>query len=204
MTVFGIDVSHHQGEIDWHAVASDGVAFAYMKATEGGDFCDPRFAENWQGARIVGLPRGAYHVFSYRRPGIVQAENFIGTVPTAMLATLPPALDLEILGSEDDLPSRAELLAEIRAWLMVVEAQAGRPAVIYTASDFYRRYLAGSDIAEGPSARRLWLRSISREPDFASAWTFWQFDDKGRVKGIDAHVDRNRITKGVSVKELVA
>ncbi|MBA5777959.1 lysozyme [Stappia sp. F7233] len=204
MTKIGIDVSHHQGEIDWHAVESDGVAFAYMKATEGGDFCDPRFAENWQGARIAGVPRGAYHVFSYRRPGIVQAENFIGTVPTAMLATLPPALDLEILGSEDDLPTRAELLAEIRAWLTVVEAQAGRPAMIYTTRDFHRRYLQGTDIAEGGTARPLWLRSIGTEPDFCADWTIWQFDDKGQVKGIDAHVDRNRICERVSVMELVA
>ena len=44
---YGIDVSAHQGEVDWEAVASDGIGFAYLKATEGGDFVDRRFADNW-------------------------------------------------------------------------------------------------------------------------------------------------------------
>ena len=57
--VHGIDVSHHQGAIDWQAVAGDGVAFAYIKATEGGDFTDRRFAENWAAAVAAGSPRRA-------------------------------------------------------------------------------------------------------------------------------------------------
>ena len=42
----GIDVSHHQGSIDWNAIAASGVEFAYIKATEGGDWIDHRFKEN--------------------------------------------------------------------------------------------------------------------------------------------------------------
>ena len=48
--VRGIDVSHHQGAIDWTAVAADDVAFAYLKASEGGDHRDRRFAANWRAA----------------------------------------------------------------------------------------------------------------------------------------------------------
>lgn len=43
---YGIDVSRHQGEIDWTQVADDGIEFAYIKATEGGDFVDERFQQN--------------------------------------------------------------------------------------------------------------------------------------------------------------
>ena len=50
----GVDVSWHQGAIDWRALAADNVAFAYIKATEGGDWADPRFAENWRGATAAG------------------------------------------------------------------------------------------------------------------------------------------------------
>ena len=46
--VKGVDVSHHQGGIDWRALRASGVRFAYIKATEGAHFRDPRFAENWR------------------------------------------------------------------------------------------------------------------------------------------------------------
>src|SRR5437016_13909496 len=74
--VRGIDVSHHQGPIDWDAVASDGVTFAYIKASEGGDYQDRRFKENWLGARHAGVLAGAYHFFTFCKDGAAQAENF--------------------------------------------------------------------------------------------------------------------------------
>ena len=58
---YGVDVSLHQGVIDWRRVAADGVSFAYIKATEGGDHTDPLFAGNWERAARAGLQRGAYH-----------------------------------------------------------------------------------------------------------------------------------------------
>jgi lysozyme len=66
---YGIDVSHHQGVIDWERVANDGISFAYMKATEGNEFVDERFADNWRGAANAGLDRGAYHYFPLCSPG---------------------------------------------------------------------------------------------------------------------------------------
>src|SRR5262245_15828853 len=59
----GVDVSWHQGAIDWRTLAADDVAFAYIKATEGGDHVDERFAFNWREAGAAGLYRGAYHFF---------------------------------------------------------------------------------------------------------------------------------------------
>eukprot|EP01030_Chromulinospumella_sphaerica_P019884 gene19884-19787_t len=79
--VRGIDVSHHQGTIDWTAVAADDVAFAYLKASEGGDHRDRTFAANWQAARAAGLKVGAYHFFTFCRPGADQARNFLAAVP---------------------------------------------------------------------------------------------------------------------------
>lgn len=59
--VQGIDVSHHQGEIDWFALPGQDVDFAYIKATEGGDHRDRLFARNWEEARQAEIARGAYH-----------------------------------------------------------------------------------------------------------------------------------------------
>jgi lysozyme len=53
--VIGVDVSNHQGDIDWPRLARTDIAFAYIKASEGGDFRDRRFAANWEGARKAGL-----------------------------------------------------------------------------------------------------------------------------------------------------
>ena len=78
---YGIDVSHHQGDIDWARVADDDITFAYIKATEGGDFVDAQFADNWEQAGANGVDRGAYHFFTLCRPGLEQAENFLRVVP---------------------------------------------------------------------------------------------------------------------------
>ena len=56
----GIDVSHHQGNINWSKVPS---AFAYLKATEGEQFVDHAFKTNWKGAQSKGILVGAYHFF---------------------------------------------------------------------------------------------------------------------------------------------
>ncbi len=61
---YGIDVSGHQGLIDWRAVAADDIDFAYIKASEGGDFVDDMFARNWREAAAAGVDRGAYHFFT--------------------------------------------------------------------------------------------------------------------------------------------
>ena len=74
---YGIDVSAHQDAIDWQRVAEDNIRFAYIKATEGGDFVDKRFDENWRGAGAAGLDRGAYHFFTLCTPGEAQARNFL-------------------------------------------------------------------------------------------------------------------------------
>ena len=76
--VTGVDVSHHQGRIDWPKVAGSGVRFAYVKATEGGDFIDESFGQNWEQAKAVG---GAYHFYRQCKGGREQAENFLQILP---------------------------------------------------------------------------------------------------------------------------
>ena len=93
--VRGIDVSHYQGAIDWGAVRSGGVSFAYIKATEGADGVDDQFATNWQGAASAGVTRGAYHFYNFCKTGSEQADRFIATVPadaSVMVASLGPDL----------------------------------------------------------------------------------------------------------------
>jgi len=137
--VRGIDVSHHQGVIDWAAVPKDQVRFVYIKASEGGDFQDPAFAVNWNGARVQGFDVGAYHFFTLCRDGAAQAENFIKTVPKAG-KSLPPAIDLEFVGNCAARPSGPEFIQRLDAFVKTVETHFGQKPVLYSTPAFYERW----------------------------------------------------------------
>jgi len=117
---YGVDASHHQGRIDWRAVAHDGVAFAYVKATEGATLTDPRFAANVAGARAAGLRVGAYHFFSLCARGKAQAASFLSAVPVVHDA-LPPAVDLELAGNCAARPGREDVRRDLTAFLADLE-----------------------------------------------------------------------------------
>ncbi|MEH3078746.1 MAG: GH25 family lysozyme [Quadrisphaera sp.] len=179
--VHGVDVSNHQGAIDWPAVAADGIDFAYVKASEGGDFTDDRFFENWRGARQAGLERGAYHFFTLCRPGADQAEHFLRTAAPEASA-LPPAVDLELAGNCAARPASEAVYGELDTFLAAVEAAWGRPAVLYVGEDWEGQYPL-LDRSERPR----WLVSFVGRPD--QRWTVWQHAWWGRVDGVDGRVD---------------
>ena len=118
--VRGIDVSHHQGVIDWAAVARADIRFAYIKATEGQDLVDDRFMENWHSATRAGIARGAYHFFTFCTPGAAQAANFIKLVPATRPA-LPPAVDVEFAGNCENPPNRRAIRTQLHALLQSLE-----------------------------------------------------------------------------------
>ena len=60
-SLFGVDVSHYQGTIDWSKVAASNVTFAMAKATEGLSYVDPMFSTNYKAMKQNGLFRSAYH-----------------------------------------------------------------------------------------------------------------------------------------------
>lgn len=181
---YGVDVSNHQGEVDWEAVAADEIAFAYIKATEGGDFVDERFRRNWDGAGAAGLDRGAYHFFTLCRAGAEQAENFLRTVPSDPDA-LPPAVDLELAGNCSERPDRAWIERELGAFLERVEEATGRTVVLYVGADFEGRYRIRDELD-----RPIWHRRLLLRPD-VDGWWIWQFHGTASVDGIAGDVDLN-------------
>lgn len=186
-TVEGIDASHHKGPIDWRQVADAGITFAYLKATEGTRFTDPRFAEHRRQATRQGIAVSGYHYFQLCSGGAEQAAHFLRAlgddVRTNLLA---PALDLELAGSCADPPPADALLAEVREFLAAVQRRTGRPALVYLYPEFEERYGFADDLAEHPQ----WVRRLGDRPPRRD-WTVWQYDDAGSVPGIDGGVDRN-------------
>jgi len=186
--VWGVDVSHHQGRIDWPTVAGEPhLAFAYVKATEGGDWTDPRFEENWREARRAGLRVGAYHFFTFCRPPLDQARHFLSILPRDA-GMLPPAVDLEFGGNCDRTPETRSLQRDLAVWLHAVEDAIGSRPVIYVTGEAHDAFLAGSDLVYP-----IWIRDIWAEPRLpdGARWAFWQFANRGRVRGINTFVDLN-------------
>lgn len=184
--VIGADVSHHQGLINWVELQQSDIAFVYMKATEGGDFQDPMFQENWQGSAQVNLPRGAYHFFTQCRSGEEQARNFIQTVPLDPTA-LPHVLDAEHLGPCQLGPAVADVSGEIKVFIDMVGKHYGRRPLIYTTHQFHKAYLEKT-----LSGEKYWLRSLVWPPIFGpDQWTLWQFHNYGRRPGVNGPLDLN-------------
>ena len=178
----GVDVSHFQGEVDWPAVARDGVRFCFVKATEGADNVDPNFSRNWEGAKAAGLLRGAYHFFHPDEDAKQQAEHYLSVVSLDDQA-LPPALDIEVTNGV----GVKGLQSGIRTWLQTVQASSGRKPVLYTDPSFWRESVR-ADLSNYP----LWLACYANQPDVPPSWrtwTFWQHSDQGRVRGIPGLVD---------------
>ncbi len=184
--VRGIDVSNHQGAIEWKRVPQGPVHFAYIKATEGQDFRDARFAENWRGSADAGLKRGAYHFFTLKSTGQQQAANFIAVVPKDPEA-LPPVVDVEQWGNASTRPSVEAFQHELSDFMSAVRSHYGQEPVIYTANDYRNYYLRG--FPKG----RLWIRSVITAPRLTdeAPWHFWQYSEKKRVPGINGFVDQN-------------
>lgn len=178
--VRGVDVSRYQGEIDWQTLGDEGISFAFIKATEGSAYTDPRFAENFANARATSLAVGAYHFFSFDSAGATQAENFIRTVPS-FGGMLPPVIDLEFYGGYDQNPPSSETVAEeLRTLLTLLEKHYGVRPILYATEESYAQYLA-----HGFAAYDIWIRDVIGKPTLTDgrAWTFWQFTNRGTLDG---------------------
>lgn len=187
----GVDVSHHQGLIDWQRVEADPrVSFAYLKATEGGDHRDRQFAQNWASLKTTRIARGAYHFFTFCRPGREQAENLL-SVMRVESGTLPVAIDLEFGGNCNRRPTVEELAAELDDFVSLLRERDDRAPVFYVTPEFFSAYMAGQEGAY--PAHLLWLRNIYGEPahDGCNGWTFWQYAGQGLIDGITGPVDLN-------------
>jgi lysozyme len=179
----GIDVSKWNGNIDWEDVLKDGYSFAFIRATQGKKIKDPYFKTNWMKAKEASLVCGAYHFYVTKRKGKVQARKFMRAAEKWEPGDLPPVLDIERL----DGGSVEEMRVQLKKWLHLVEKKWHVKPIIYTGDFFYRDYLRGH-FTEYP----VWIARYRKAGPETENWSFWQFSDKGKVKGISSNADLNR------------
>ncbi|MFJ8825534.1 GH25 family lysozyme [Streptomyces sp. NPDC102467] len=193
----GVDVSSWQGGINWGAVRSAGIEFAWMKATEGTTYKDPTFKTNYRRARNAGVIRGAYH---FARPdvsgGAAQANFFAGNggAWSRDNLTLPGVLDIE--GS-----CYGKTRAAMQSWIFdfshTYKTRTGRDVVIYTSANWWNSCTGGWSGLSATSP--LWVAhwvSAGRphNPSGFPYWTVWQYTSTGSVRGISGNVDLDRLS----------
>lgn len=189
--VHGIDVSKWNGDIDWRQVRGAGVAFAFIKATEGKDMLDPRFDEYWRNARAARVPHAPYHFYYFCSTADEQADWFILNVPRDSMH-LPPVLDVEWNSTSKTCryrPSPVTVRAEMKRFMDRIEAHYGKRPIIYTSVDFHRDNLEGHF-----NDYHFWVRSVAKHPRDIypeRRWAFWQYTSTGVVPGIRGDTDIN-------------
>lgn len=190
-TRLGVDVSFYQGEIDWEAVAADGVEFAmircgYRGSESGTIVVDEQFENNINGALAAGLDVGVYF-FSQSTGAIEAAEeaNFVLDLISGYDVTMPVAFDWEPLeGSRAEDIDRSELTASAVVFCEMVKDAGYTPCVYLYRYTGYYEYMM-----ERLADYELWVGALGSWPDFYYRHMLWQFSMTGRVEGIDADVD---------------
>lgn len=186
----GIDISAHNGDVDFRLLADQGIKFAFIKGTEGTDFKDVKFSRNIREATEAGLTVGVYHFFRFDTPGYMQALNVLNSI-RGFKPELPVAIDLEQWTNPrgvnvDSIVKQVEIMAEVLA-------SEGLDVVIYTNKDGYSKYYRNR-LEKFP----LWLCSFTDVEDKYDC-IFWQYSHRGKLKGVDRLVDMNVFTGNDSV-----
>lgn len=185
----GIDVSSYQGDIDWKILSKQNVNFAYIKATEGSSFVDPKWKNNYDNSKDCGLKIGAYHFFSFESDASTQADNFIKNVEKDD-KMLPPAIDIEFYGSKVD-KSEDEIKEQLNIMCSKLEEHYGKKPVLYATYKSYNKFIKG-----GYEDNPIWIRSVYFKPIGLGRekYTFWQYTDRAILdgyKGPEKYIDVN-------------
>ena len=193
----GIDVSHHQGTIDWKTLAKDGrIQFAYIKATEGATYKDPDYKRNLEGARKGGMLVGSYHYFRTTSSAHEQFENFKRAVPKDK-QDLIPMVDIE----ERKHWTREQFQDSLKVFMRLMEQHYGKAPMIYSVQSFY-----SANAAPEFNGHPLMLGKYesANPPVFKGRghYTIWQYSERGKLPGIPRYVDLSKFHPDCSIEDL--
>lgn len=193
----GIDVSEWQGSIDYSLVKDNGIDIVYIRSSEGNNYIDPYFRDNYQNAKDNGLKVGFYHYLTATSisEALTQANFFVsvikGTSPDCRLA-----MDFE---SFEDL-NITEINEISEVFLSEVERLSGKEVVIY--SDAYNA--ANTFSRELAIKYPVWVADYFVSEPANGNWDTWigfQYSDRGRISGISGNVDRDYFTEEILLSD---
>lgn len=200
---YGIDVSHHNGEINWSKIKKQKVKYTYIKMSEGNKWIDQKFDRNMNGARSANIPVGVYHFLSSGVSAESQARHFIAEYKKYRKnGDLPPVLDLEWDPAPRTKSDRwrnlrsVEIANRAKLWLHIVEEELNVKPIIYTNLFWWQDNIgkSGADLARyGVWMSRYGKWNKPSPPVMDSfTWHLWQFTEDGHVDGISGSVDVNK------------
>lgn len=193
---FGIDVSHHNGDIDWDKVSSTPLLFVYIKATEGASHMDKKYFKNFNGAKSVGYKVGSYHFFRMTSSAHAQFENF-KKVAIADQQDLIPMVDVET----SDKHSPKELRDSLNVFIGLIKKHYGRAPMIYATNRSYNELCGGYY-----SSYHLYIgRYGKKSPQIKGKgqYTIWQYTESGHINGIPKPVDKAKFNPQYSLKDII-
>lgn len=185
----GVDVSHHNGYINWAQLKNEGIAFAYLKATEGLSHIDKNYNSNYRASKQSDIKRGAYHFYTFALDGAMQAKHFIRHAKVES-SDLIPAIDVEHSPSNmysNDKNYIAKVIDELQKMEQTMFDHYGIRPIIYTNSDCYKLYIKGRF-----TENLIWMSDLHNEPRMTdNEWIIWQFSHTGKLNGAEGDIDLN-------------
>lgn len=188
MKIKGIDVSKHQGIIDWKKVKDDGIEFAIIRIGYGGSepVKDSKFEENYKNARAVGIKVGAY-LYSYAnsQSDIDKEKASVKTWLNGRVLDLPFYIDIEDKKTQGDL-SVSALSNLVNSFCEFIE-NLGYWAGIYANKNWLETKLDMNKL----NKYTVWLAQWTNNPTYKGSYAMWQYTSNGSVDGIGGRVDMN-------------
>jgi GH25 family lysozyme M1 (1,4-beta-N-acetylmuramidase) len=202
---FGTDVYHGDniGNLpDWNKVKAAGATFMFAKAIEGITATDPKFLDNFSGAKKAGLVTGAYDFYNPKDDGTAQAKAFLKTLPALHKGDLV-ALDLE--GDNWKQVPKADRIKGVLNWLNTVEKELNLTPIVYMSRGFVNETF-GAD-AEKLKNYPLWEAEYKVDrptvpAPFAKDF-MWQFTETEKnFPGLAGNADMNVYMGDVPLQNL--
>lgn len=193
----GIDVSKHNGNIDWNAVKNSGVSYVIIRCgyrgyTQGSLVIDPKFHDNIKGATAAGLKVGVYF-FSQAVDEVeaVQEASFVLDAVKGYKISYPVFLDVEYSGASGnsgraDKLDKATRTAVCKAFCATIRS-GGYSAGVYANKTWLESMLDPSSL----SSCKIWLAQYAATPSYKGKYDMWQYKSTGKVSGISGNVDMN-------------
>lgn len=190
--VLGIDVSKHNGTIDWAAVKNSGISYViircgYRGSTTGALIEDPKFKSNIKGAQAAGLKVGIYFFTqAINEAEAVEEASMVLQLIKPYAISYPVYLDVESSGGRADGISKDTRTAVCKAFCATI-ANSGYTSGIYANKTWLNEKLSPSALG----GHKIWLAQYAAAPTYNGPYHMWQYSSKGSVSGISGRVDMN-------------
>lgn len=181
----GIDISHHQGNIDFDKLKGN-IDFAMVRTSYGAFYEDRKYKQNIAGLERIGVPYGLYH-FSYATSiegAKKEAEGFLNLIKNYK-PTYPVVIDVEY--SDRTANVRGDTLVDIASTFCKMVEDKGYYVMIYANLDYLNNKLNSSELNKYDK----WLAQWSSKPTYNKPFGIWQYSSKGSMPGISGNVDLN-------------